>query len=760
MNAPAPALINVSVRVTSIRSANRKGCIAFGHRMDVARGTNDRSSPVVIKVPDAIARLSDIAVGAIFEVYGEVSTVLRTHGAFAINEMTVDAQDIRLVRPSGSQVIQWLGDNVKGVGEVKATRLWDALGERLYDALDNADHAAVELIIPTEEVRERLFKRWLEDGDAKTLRFVQDKRIPLDIARKAIRFHKKNTIAALTNDPYRLLSFSGAWSDVDRVARESFDVSLDDPRRLTAALEESLYRASEKGHTCSSLSDLQATVSTLIKPHSAPTLALSKALLAGSTVGQFVCKELANLGVMLFAPGSWIMEKRCAQFVRDLIVTPSLQPQLFPVDVNEVIARFEDDERAHLGLPAFGLNTAQRRAVATSFSNRFSVITGGAGVGKTTVLKALYKALDTTGRPRFQMALSGRATARMIEATGEEARTIAGFLRKVTDKDMGPAPVVVIDEASMLDLVTFYRLVQKLPAECQVILVGDPYQLPPIGAGLILHVLCGMAGVPTTELIEVKRQAKDSAIPLASRLIRDGQHPAFSSDELSDVVFLPCSDDDIIPTVLRLYEQDRQNTQILSATRTCRFSGVEALNRTCHQRYADHSQQLLAENLETGEVEATGLCVGDLVMYTANDWGRNLQNGSLGCLDEIFDTPRSVDLGNDEKVRICTALGKATFDGVSHYVLDSDVDSLELAYSITVHKAQGSQFKRVIIPVRKSRILDRTFVYTAATRAQVQVIFVGDLEAVQEAIALPPKAFSRQVGLRALLESGLAELSA
>lgn len=760
MNAVVPSLINISVRITSIRSTNRKGCIAFGHRMDIVRGINDRSRPVVIRVPEAIAKISDVAVGAIFEVYGEVSTILRTHGAFAVSEMTVDAQDIRLVRPSGSQVIQWLGDNVKGVGEVKATRLWDVLGERLYDALDHADHEAIEVIIPTEDVRERMFERWVEDGDAKTLRFVQDKRIPLDIARKAIRFHKKNTISALTSDPYRLLSFAGAWESVDRIARDSFDVCEDDPRRLAAALEESLYRVSEKGHTCSSLSDLQVTVAQLIKPHSAPSSALAKALLAGASVGQFVCKELANLGVMLFAPGSWLMERRCAKFVQDLILTPSLQPQLFPVDVNEVIERFEEAEREHLRLPSFGLNQAQKDAVATSFSKRFSIITGGAGVGKTTVLKALYKALDTTGRPRFQMALSGRATARMIEATGEDARTIAGFLKKVTDKEMGPAPIIVIDEASMLDLVTFYRLIQKLPPECQVILVGDPYQLPPIGAGLILHVLCGMAGVPTTELVEVKRQAKDSAIPLASRQIRNGLSPSFSSDERDDVVFLPCSDDQIIATVIRLYEQDPENTQILSATRSCRFAGVDALNRTCHVRYADHSQQLLAENPETGEIEATGLCVGDLVMYTANDWVRNLQNGSLGHLEEVFDAPRSVDLGDEDKPRICTALGMATFDGVRHYILDTDVDSLELAYSITVHKAQGSQFKRVIIPVRRSRILDRTFVYTAATRAQVQVIFVGDIGAVEEAITLPPKAFSRQVGLRALLEAELLKIAA
>ncbi len=756
MNAAVPNLMNISVRVTSIRSVNRKGCIAYGHRMDIQKGINDRSSPVVIKVRDAIAKLSDISVGGIFDVYGEASTVLRSHGSFAINELTIDAQDIRLVRPSGSQLIQWIGDNVKGVGEVKATRLWDALGERLYDALDSADHNAISMIIPTEEVREGMFLRWSEGGDAKTLRFVQDKRVPLVLAKKAIRFHKKNTIAALLADPYRLLSFAGDWAVVDGVARDSFGLTLDDPRRITAALEEALYRASEKGHTCSSLADLYSTVRDLIKPHAAPGDALAKALVDGGAAGQFVYKDLALLGPMLFAPGSWLMERRCAEFIRDLIVTPLLQPQLFSVDVSEVIKQFEEEERVFLGLPSFGLNQAQRNAVNTSFSKRFSVITGGAGVGKTTVLKALYRALDTTGRPRFQMALSGRATARMIEATGEEATTIAGFLKRVTDKDMGPTPIIVIDEASMLDLVTFYRLVQKLPPECQVILVGDPYQLPPIGAGLILHVLCRLARVPTTELVEVKRQAKESSIPVAAHRVREGLRPSFSGDESDDVVFLPCPDDQILSTVIRLYEQDPGSTQILSATKSCAFAGVDVINRACHGKYANHRQPLLAENPETSEIEATGLCAGDLVMYTANDWARNLQNGSLGRLAEVFESPRAVNVGSDEKPRMASALGRATFEGVQHYILSADVDSLELAYSITVHKAQGSQFRRVIIPVRKSRILDRTFVYTAATRAQVQVIFVGDLEAVGEAIELPPKAFLRQVGLHALLEAELA----
>jgi exodeoxyribonuclease V alpha subunit len=118
---------------------------------------------------------------------------------------------------------------------------------------------------------------------------------------------------------------------------------------------------------------------------------------------------------------------------------------------------------------------------------------------------------------------------------------------------------------------------------------------------------------------------------------------------------------------------------------------------------------------------------------------------------EVFEQPIKVNLADDENPDIRVALGKAIYEGVEHYVLDSDIDVMQHAYAITVHKSQGSQFRRVIVPVRKSRVLDRTFIYTAVTRAQVQVILVGNEEAVKKAVALPPKAFGRQVALRSML---------
>lgn len=473
-----PNLLSATVRITRIRSKNRHGCLAFGHRIDLQSGLNDRTLAVVVSVPAAIAEPSNIAVGGIYEVYGEATTTQRIHSSYVVTELQIEVQQILLVRPSGSQLIQWLADSVKGIAEVKATKLWDTLGERLYEVLDIRNHEAISSIIPSKQVRDGLFDKWAEDGDAKTLRFVQERDIPLDLARKAIRFHKKNTIAALTEDPYRLLSFEGSWARVDDIARDKFGVALDDPRRLAAALEEALYRVAERGHTCATLNDLQDTVGRLVKPYSAPTAALAKALLQGKSTGQFISREAANGELMLHAPGTYIMERQCAEFILALLRNPEAQQQLFPTDIDALIEGFEHEERLHSGIPEFALNDAQRQAVKASFENRFSIITGGAGVGKTTVLKALYRALDTLGRPRFQMALSGRATARMIEATQQPATTIAGFLRNVSAEEMGPAPVIVIDEASMLDLVTFHRLVCKLPSDTHLILVGDPYQLP------------------------------------------------------------------------------------------------------------------------------------------------------------------------------------------------------------------------------------------------------------------------------------------
>lgn len=752
MSTPVPRLLKVTVRITRIRSRNRKGVILFGHLVDLAHMFNDRTKAVVVRVPAALVNPCNFDVGEIWQVYGEATEIKRDVGRIILTETQIEAIEANLERPSGSQVVQWLSHNIRGIREVKAHKLWDAHGEGLYDILDNENHAAIIDIIPSEEIRNGLFEKWQKNGDAETLRFVQERNIPLEIARKAIEFHKKNTKSKLIEDPYRLLSFMGSWKVVDQLAQEKFGVTVDDTRRLAAALEEGLYKGLDGGNTCQPLHELYAVTRKLLAPHPQPEVAFNDALRQGHVAGQFMVSEDDDGKKMLHSAGSWVMEKTVAQFILDLLRYPEQQENHFNIDIDQIIADFEFEEQQRPGTAGFALNEAQIKAVKTSFYNRFSLITGDAGVGKTTVLKALYKALDTLECPRFQMALSGRATARMSEATHEPAITIAGFICNVAPREIAPGTIIVIDEASMLDLVTFYRLIRKLPKDTHLILVGDPYQLPPIGAGLIFHLLCDMSGIPLTELTLVKRQARDSGIPVASRKIRGGGWPKLSTDAGQDVVFIPCPDKEIISTVMGLYDQDRENTQILCATRSCRFAGTQEINRISHLRYVAGNKPLFLINMETGELEDTGFCVGDLLLYTANNWKRNLQNGCLGQLTEVFDEPCQVDMGSQKVPCLRTAIGKADYDGVEHYILDTDVDVMELAYGITVHKSQGSQFPHVIVPVRRSRILDRTLVYTAVTRAQKQVLMVGDEQVVRASVEAQPKAFGRQVGLRVMLK--------
>ena len=745
--------VTANIRVTTIRFKGPLSTLMFGHVVDLNSGINDRTKNYAIEVTRSLCEAGCFDIGAIWKFSGATSTKEKLIDGFKYREERILAEEAELLKPSGHHVVDWLSNCVKGVGDVKAQKLWDKFGVQLYSILDEEDHVAVETVIRSEAIRNCLFEEWLKNGDANTLKFVQEKSIPLTLARKAIKFHKSETPSMITDDPYRLLSFSGEWRLVDTIAKERFGVPENDVRRYSAALEESLYRAFDHGHTCQSLADVSKRVKRLLNHPAQSANSIDGAMANGLKTGQFITTELDSGNRMLHPSGAWLMEKAVAEFVIGLLKGQARQASLFEEDVATIIKQFEEDERKSLGVPEFSLNAAQFEAVETSLNASISIITGGAGVGKTTVLKALYRALDTTGRRRFQMALSGRATARMAEATREPAETIASFLRNARPEDVGESPIVVIDEASMLDLVTFYRLTKKLPPGAQLILVGDPYQLPPVGAGLIFHLLCDIDSIPSTELTVVKRQAATSTIPVISKSIRDGVWPDFHSERSDNVVFIEVEDREILAKALSLYDLDKENTQVLCATKSCRFAGVEAINRACHSRYTAANKPLCFMNEYNGVIEQTGFCEGDLILFTKNDWVRDLQNGCLGRLVEVFDQPRQVNIGSADNPVLKNGIAIADFEGSLKYLVDSDIDDIEHSYAITVHKAQGSQFKRVIIPLRKSRILDRTFLYTALTRAQSQVILIGDMSAARGATEALPTAFLRKVGLGVMLES-------
>jgi exodeoxyribonuclease V alpha subunit len=233
--------------------------------------------------------------------------------------------------------------------------------------------------------------------------------------------------------------------------------------------------------------------------------------------------------------------------------------------------------------------------------------------------------------------------------------------------------------------------------------------------------------------------------------------PTLDADPNSDVFFLPCdrADGDIAELVVKLYQQDPRNTQILSSSRIGP-GGTKRLNELCQAALTAKSESLLVWNAINDCHEHTGMHLGDVLLCTRNLWDRGLQNGSLGRLVEIEGEPRL--LTEDEGSEVGYALAWVEWDdGVRRPVFAEMLDDFELGYAITVHKAQGSQWPRVIVAVTGNRLLDRTLLYTATTRAQRQVILVGDEAAARRATILHPRAAGRRVNLHKALERNLRE---
>ena len=397
------------------------------------------------------------------------------------------------------------------------------------------------------------------------------------------------------------------------------------------------------------------------------------------------------------------------------------------------------------------LNGEQRNAIRLAARHAFVCITGGAGVGKTTVLRSLYRLYDATGTRVIQVALAGRAAKRMQEATGRAASTIASFLKAVGESTFEGPTVLVVDEASMVDIISMSRLCSVLPAHVRLVLVGDPHQLMPVGPGLVLHCLIGQRNVPTVELVTVKRYGGE--IAEAATAIRAGRWPAFKADETAAVALLPCDERLLGELVVELYALAPQATQVLSPLRNGP-AGTKHLNQLCQERFTKGAQPVMRWNEEFGTAESCGLNFGDMVLCTRNLWDKGLQNGSSGRVVQVEPRPTQAPVEDEP------ALAWVEWDdGVRRPLTVTMLADIELGYAFTVHKAQGSQWRRIIVPLTGSRLLDRTLLYTALTRAQDQVLLVGDADAARWAVKMPPKAHTRMVALDLTLERCLAETS-
>jgi len=656
---------------------------------------------------------------------GEVWTLegeTERHPRYGLQVRVVTA---RLERPSGRLIVDHLVSHPAfdrvGVGRKKAERLWGAFGESLYSVLSEGDFTKLTPLLTADTAR-KLIEAWrLAAPEAEVVRFLAHYGFDQRLANKVRRVWGENSIQKLQENPFRMMVFAN-FEKVDVMAK-SLGIERDDPRRQVAAVEGCLYRRLDEKHTLTAGEEVVRGVSSLLKARH-----ISETQVA-------IERAVQDYAIMPYrggyqALGAAIMERTIAERFRSMLEgSTSRQRNLFSGSLQAVIAdAVRKFEREH----AVTLNDEQKAAVGMAVGHPLSVLTGGAGVGKTMVLKVIHEVCERTGTAVRQMALSGRATQRMREATGREAATIAKFLRESEGGKIDPdgSPLVIIDESSMLDLPLVFDIVRALPDFARLLFVGDPYQLPPIGFGLVFHVLAGSHSVPRIELTQVHRQAESSGVPQVAQDIRRGVAPELPpfTGAAPGVSFIEARNEEVVERLDQVMWRltGCGDVQILGVTKhgSC---GVKNMNSIFHAVHAESK----------GVSAKREFVEGEPVIYLANDYGKELWNGSLGKIDAVHG-----DASGGYAVNSLSC----SFAGSQHEIAREDFLNIDLAYAITVHKAQGSQFQRVVMPVVRSRLLDRSLIYTGLTRGVEQIVFIGNREAFSRAVKEEPKSQNRMVG--------------
>lgn len=615
---------------------------------------------------------------------------------------------------AGATLVRHLAETAafEGIGYAKAARLVETFDEDLPRLLADGDPLPFVPVVG-ERAAATLVAAWREDlARNDVVVWLAENDLDVRLAGKIVRLWGADGAVRIRQHPYALMALA-SWPVVDAAARR-LGMAPDAPARLVAAVEAVLYDRLQRQHTWTSSRKL---LGRLEKPFGIPSGLAKRAVLLAADAGAAIA--LADG----WQPAGAVMMER---FVLERLRTMTSGPA-----VGDLVARDVGDAELQHWLDRAGgavgveLNEEQQSAVRLAVQGRIGLVLGGAGVGKTTVLKAVCAACASFGRVVHLMALAGRAAVRMREATGRPSSTIAAFLKacEAGKVVLGPESLVVVDESSMVDLPTLYRLLRHLPEECRLLLVGDPAQLGPIGFGLTLHAFSDMEWIPKVRLTRIYRQAESSGIPVVAASVRDGRLPRLPAEIGCGhgVVLVATSDEptceDVVDAVAAL-GGFRDDLRILSPVKMG-AAGTVALNEELHRLLSRGKPRL----------QGHAFAVGEPVIYGRNNYQLDLRNGSLGEVAGVGDGVLTVD-----------------FDGELHDFAGPALDDLSLAYAITVHKSQGSQFRTVVVPVCTSRILDRSLIYTALTRATERVVLVGRETVLRTAVQQSAAADRRETG--------------
>lgn len=666
------------------------------------------------------------------------------------------AQVVERRMPVGEQaILDYLSSGViKGVGAATARRLVDAFGENVLSVIENDPQQLTKIKGVTRKRAEAIHQSLcLQLAMRRLLDFLSAYELPLQIAMPLYRQYGDMALTVVKADPYLLVDepFFVSFPAADRLAL-AVGIEADDPLRLEAGVLFTLTHNLDNGHVFLPRDKLLSAAARLLRADPAllepclEGLAERRKLVRETVAGQDAC-YLARL-------------YECETYVANRLLAMDGEELCPPDDLEGLIEAIQLSQ----GITYAPLQT---EAVRTAAKRQVMLLTGGPGTGKTTSLRGILALFDRLGLRTALTAPTGRAAKRLSEACGAEASTIHRLLETRYDPASGgltfahdqhdplEADAVILDEASMVDIVLMRALLAALPGGCRLVLVGDPHQLPSVGPGNLLSDLLRSERLPTLRLTEIFRQAAASAIIRNARAVDQGETPVLVNDPAGDFFFLRRTDptaavETMVELCARRLPQNlgipSEQIQVLTPTRKG-LAGTASLNKLLQE--AVNPPDPCKPQRSFGQ---TVFRTGDRVMQVKNNYdvmwesadGREVGLG-------IFNG----DIGRVEQVDPEGGLLTVDFDGHRAVYSGEMLDQLEPAYAITVHKSQGSEYRAVILSAVEAApmLLTRGVLYTAMTRARELLILVGD-DAVVARMAANDRQQRRYSGLRARLVRG------
>ncbi|MDR2368423.1 MAG: ATP-dependent RecD-like DNA helicase [Deltaproteobacteria bacterium] len=666
----------------------------------------------------AVGQLNSPSVGEILDLTGD----FKRHPRFGLQFEAVSCSS----RPPESEngLTKYLGSGlIKGVGPVLARRLVEAFGQNVLDVLDAEPERMVEVKGLGPIRRERVIQAWKSTAGLKQLlSFLSNFNLGPSLANKILKRFGSSAEEAIRQDPYRLAyEIPGVgFLTADKVAR-FLNFAPDCPQRLEAGLIYCLEEALRRGHDYLPSQELVKAAQALMAE--ATSQALEEALSRIAISGRVVAERQDEPGRLdVYAPQTHRAENWVARSLASILRAPFSTPVPRP---EKALAWAETS----LGLE---LSDEQREAAVMAITEKCAIVTGGPGTGKTTMTKAVCGIWRAVTPKLALVAPTGRAAKRLSQATGFEATTIHRLLQYAPGDGgfvHGPnnrldLDMLLVDEASMIDVLLMNQLLGALPTGAALILIGDQDQLPPVGPGRVLPDLLSSGLIPSKRLTKIYRQAERSSIVKAAHMINEGDPPNDLPQSADSDFFFVAEEDSskIIDKILRLVCEriprklnldPKNDIMVLSPTKKGELGTV---NLNTHLGKALNNTFGPSVN-RFGQV----LKINDRVMQNRNNYTKEVYNGDLGRVV-------SIDM-EDQELRVAFDDRKAVYDF-------SELDELTLAWAATVHKAQGSEFPAVVIPVHPSHhiMLRRKLIYTAVTRGRRMVFLVGSPAALKRSV--------------------------